>query len=260
MPKDGLFTIGEFSEITGVGIHSLRYYDELGVLKPEYVDPVSNYRYYGFRQLSRIPAINLCKDAGISLSNFDSYISGGNIDYSRLIEESRRSLEHRISVIRNKQQELDQTETILSVESALRSSDELKIYLNEIEVQTIELDDLPYSTCSSDLFMKISSEAKRRGRHIASSFCGLIQTRRNGSTSLRAFLQADSQETAGGKKNISRIPAGEYLIRRTDSFGIDAASELFAESSDGSEPDTVISLAFLCDAPEPLCCTAALIS
>ena len=52
MPKAELFTIGEFSAMTGVGIHSLRYYDEIGALKPEYVDPVSNYRYYGLRQLS----------------------------------------------------------------------------------------------------------------------------------------------------------------------------------------------------------------
>lgn len=260
MPKDGLFTIGEFSEITGVGIHSLRYYDELGVLKPEYVDPVSNYRYYGFRQLSRIPAINLCKDAGISLSSLDSYISGGNIDYTRLIEESRRSLERRINDCRHKQHELEQTETILSVERALRSSDELKIYLSEIEVQTIALDDMPYSTDSTDLFMKISSEAKRHGRHIASSFCGLIQTRSNGSTSLRAFLQADSQDASGGKNHISYIPAGEYLIRRSDSFGIDRADSSFTGSDDAEMPDTVISLAFLCDAPEPLCCTAALIS
>ena len=58
MPKAELFSIGEFSAMTGVGIHSLRYYDEIGALKPEYVDPVSNYRYYGLRQLSLIPAIN----------------------------------------------------------------------------------------------------------------------------------------------------------------------------------------------------------
>ena len=30
MPKAELFTIGEFSAMTGVGIHSLRYYDEIG--------------------------------------------------------------------------------------------------------------------------------------------------------------------------------------------------------------------------------------
>ena len=32
MPKAELFTIGEFSAMTGLGIHSLRYYDEIGAL------------------------------------------------------------------------------------------------------------------------------------------------------------------------------------------------------------------------------------
>ena len=135
MPKSELFTIGEFSAITGIGIHSLRYYDEIGALKPEYVDPVSNYRYYGFRQLSRIPAINLCKDAGINLSNFDSFLVDGSVDYPRLLEESKKSLERMITDYQLKQRELEQVEAMLAIEQKLRNVDEVKMHLDSIRVR-----------------------------------------------------------------------------------------------------------------------------
>ena len=39
------YTIGEISHITGVSKDTLRYYDRIGVFKPEYVDPENQYRY-----------------------------------------------------------------------------------------------------------------------------------------------------------------------------------------------------------------------
>ncbi len=33
------YTIGEISRITGISTHTLRYYDRIGIFKPEYVDP-----------------------------------------------------------------------------------------------------------------------------------------------------------------------------------------------------------------------------
>lgn len=46
--NNNLLSIGEFSKIANVHIKSLRYYDKLGVLKPIYVDPKTNYRYYSY--------------------------------------------------------------------------------------------------------------------------------------------------------------------------------------------------------------------
>ena len=47
MPNDPqLFTIGEFSQISGLSVKALRFYDEKGLLKPAHVDAASDYRYY----------------------------------------------------------------------------------------------------------------------------------------------------------------------------------------------------------------------
>ncbi|AZV42873.1 hypothetical protein BAOM_2264 [Peribacillus asahii] len=44
------FTIGEVSKLFKVKIATLRYYDEIGLLRPEFIDEKNNYRYYSTQQ------------------------------------------------------------------------------------------------------------------------------------------------------------------------------------------------------------------
>lgn len=71
MKKKNLLSIGELSKITGVHIKALRYYDSLGILKPAYIDPDSNYRYYSFPQKATVEAIQFCVDIGVPLKQFN---------------------------------------------------------------------------------------------------------------------------------------------------------------------------------------------
>lgn len=55
-----LFTIREMSKLFGINMRTLRYYDSIGILKPEYTDRQTGYRYYSakqFEQLNNIPGI-----------------------------------------------------------------------------------------------------------------------------------------------------------------------------------------------------------
>lgn len=45
------YSIRELSELAGVSARTLRYYDELGLLKPLYVSE-SGYRYYGEKEVT----------------------------------------------------------------------------------------------------------------------------------------------------------------------------------------------------------------
>jgi DNA-binding transcriptional MerR regulator len=62
-----MFKIGDLSKLTQVSLKALRYYDELGLLKPAEVDPFTGYRYYSFDQLPRLNRIRALKDLGSSL-------------------------------------------------------------------------------------------------------------------------------------------------------------------------------------------------
>ncbi len=62
-----MFKVGEFSKLSQVSVKTLRYYDELGLLKPSQVDKFTSYRYYRANQLLRLNRILALKDLGFPL-------------------------------------------------------------------------------------------------------------------------------------------------------------------------------------------------
>jgi DNA-binding transcriptional MerR regulator len=62
-----MFKIGEFSRLSRVSVRMLRYYDQLGLLKPSQTDSFTNYRYYSADQLPRLNRILALRDLGFSL-------------------------------------------------------------------------------------------------------------------------------------------------------------------------------------------------
>jgi DNA-binding transcriptional MerR regulator len=62
-----MFKIGDFSKLSQVSVKTLRYYDEIGLLRPGEIDRFTGYRYYAAGQLSRLNRILLLKGLGLSL-------------------------------------------------------------------------------------------------------------------------------------------------------------------------------------------------
>jgi DNA-binding transcriptional MerR regulator len=85
-----MFRIGEFSRIARVSARLLRYYDELGLLKPGVVDSASGYRYYTSTQLQRLNRILVLRDLGLTLEQI-----GGVIDQNASADQLRALLEVR---------------------------------------------------------------------------------------------------------------------------------------------------------------------
>jgi DNA-binding transcriptional MerR regulator/DNA gyrase inhibitor GyrI len=57
-----LFSIGEFSRITGLTVKALRFYHEEGVLVPAEVHPATGYRYYTDGQVDTARAVRLLRE------------------------------------------------------------------------------------------------------------------------------------------------------------------------------------------------------
>ena len=66
--KNELFQIGEIARLFHVSVSTLRHYDRIGLLRPEYTDPDSGYRYYTLQQTARLDIIAYMKELGMSLS------------------------------------------------------------------------------------------------------------------------------------------------------------------------------------------------
>lgn len=79
-----IFRIGEFANIVKISSKTLRYYDELGLLKPEYIDDMTGYRYYSAGQIPVLNEILLLKEIGLSLKEI-TYIIENDIQYEELI-------------------------------------------------------------------------------------------------------------------------------------------------------------------------------
>lgn len=62
-----MLKIGDFSRLAQVPVATLRYYDQLGLLRPARIDTFSDYRYYTVDQLPKLNRILALKDLGFSL-------------------------------------------------------------------------------------------------------------------------------------------------------------------------------------------------
>lgn len=90
-----MYSIGLFSKMNRVTTKTLRHYDEIGLLKPAYVDDITGYRYYSSAQLVRLNQIIALKQMGVGLSNIDKVLSHPE-SINVFLEIKAKELEERI--------------------------------------------------------------------------------------------------------------------------------------------------------------------
>ncbi|SCP99491.1 MerR family transcriptional regulator [Anaerobium acetethylicum] len=71
-----MYRIGEFSKMSKTTVKALRYYDEIGLLKPEKVDELTGYRFYTTRQLMELHRIHSLRQIGLSIEEIKLIVSG----------------------------------------------------------------------------------------------------------------------------------------------------------------------------------------
>ena len=70
-----MLKISDFAQIAQISISTLRYYDDIGIFKPVYVDPMTGYRFYAIEQLVRLNRILALKDLGIGLGKIAQLVN-----------------------------------------------------------------------------------------------------------------------------------------------------------------------------------------
>ncbi|MBI5666652.1 MAG: MerR family transcriptional regulator [Chloroflexi bacterium] len=108
-----MFKIGDFSKLTQVPVSALRYYDELGLLKPAQIDRFTGYRYYSFDQLPRLNRILALKDLGLSLEQIAQVLD------DNLTPEQLRGM-FRLKQAELQQRVREEQERLARVEARLR--------------------------------------------------------------------------------------------------------------------------------------------
>jgi DNA-binding transcriptional MerR regulator len=126
-----MLKIGDFSRLSQISIKALHIYDERGLLRPEYIDTFTGYRYYTLQQLSRAHRIMALKGMGLSLEQIDVVI---NQDLSigelrGMFRLKQAELEQRV---REEQQRLAMVEFHLKMIEMENNMPDLNVIVKEI--------------------------------------------------------------------------------------------------------------------------------
>ncbi len=127
-----MFKIGEFARLNKVTVKALRYYDRLGLLKPEKIDPFTGYRLYSASQMPKLNRIISLKSIGFSLDEVTLVLDKG-----LTTKEIHTLLEIKCAEVREKvkheQIRLSRLETMIKLYQEEAYNMTYNIVLKEIE-------------------------------------------------------------------------------------------------------------------------------
>ena len=84
--------IKQFSELTGVSVRTLHYYDEIGLLPPAETDRHSGYRYYDEHSFLRMQEILFFRELEFPLQRIFEILSSPDYDKDKALAEQKRLL------------------------------------------------------------------------------------------------------------------------------------------------------------------------
>jgi len=111
-----VFTIGDFSKITGLTVKTLRFYHEQGLLTPTSVDEETSYRYYDRSKIETARIITCLRSLDFTLEEIREVLksAGDDADLREIMERQKAVLDTRIrrsrEILRSLRQFLSQEE------------------------------------------------------------------------------------------------------------------------------------------------------
>lgn len=104
--EEQYLTTSEFAKLCGVTKHTLFHYDEIGILKPSYVND-NGYRFYSLNQMSTYDIIVVLKELKTSLKDIKDYLDDQNTD------DFLDMLSQRMTQLRVEKKRIERTEKII---------------------------------------------------------------------------------------------------------------------------------------------------
>ncbi len=85
------YTVQKLGRLAGISTRTLRYYDEIGILKPERINS-SGYRIYGKEQVDRLQQILFYRELGVSLDSIKDIVTAPSFNGARALREHHEKL------------------------------------------------------------------------------------------------------------------------------------------------------------------------
>lgn len=223
-------SIGKVSKLKNVSIKSLRYYDQIGILKPAFVNTETNYRYYTNEQLYLLDAITVCIKLGIPLKDLNNYVENSSINLQKLLYDGKILAEQKIMDIHNCLATLQETlQNMASPVTGLAKIPESRngvllpdgFYHNEIVARnmlTVPLEDMDVPKYYGQHILKLFVTAQQMGTVVAYP-SGVLHEYKNGKYQRHMFLTitGDMPALENADQTVRTINEGNFACRRISS-------------------------------------------
>lgn len=87
LDKSKLFSIGDVAGLFNLSTGTLRHYETLGLITPEYTDPDTGYRYYSVRQFEPLNTVRYLRMLDMPLGSIGDFLQNRDVD---VIEQKLR--------------------------------------------------------------------------------------------------------------------------------------------------------------------------
>jgi len=114
-----MYSIGKFSNLCNVPVKTIRYYSDIGLLEPSFIDEVTGYRYYDYEKMKELNTIQVLKDCHFSLKEIEQVIKGKNDkqDLELRLHKKVQELEHQQDII------AEQIQNIVQVKNSIKNAE-----------------------------------------------------------------------------------------------------------------------------------------
>lgn len=85
------YTVKSLARLAGVSTRTIRYYDEIGILKPARINS-SGYRIYGQKEVDTLQQILFYRELGVSLERIKEIVTDTSFDPIAALKEHREKL------------------------------------------------------------------------------------------------------------------------------------------------------------------------
>jgi MerR family transcriptional regulator, thiopeptide resistance regulator len=131
-----MYTVKELAQLAGVTKRTLRYYDQIGLLKPSRVGE-NGYRYYGEEALFRLQQILLYRELDMPLEQIKLVLDRPGFDVLRALQEHRARLHRRIE---HMEQLIDTVDRTIGYIKGVEKMDEKKLFAGFSDEEQAEME------------------------------------------------------------------------------------------------------------------------
>ncbi|MEZ2734805.1 MerR family transcriptional regulator, partial [Aneurinibacillus aneurinilyticus] len=85
------YTVQKLARLAGITSRTLRYYDEIGILKPARINS-SGYRIYGQAEVDRLQQILFYRELDVDLESIKKIVNSPSFDDVKALKEHREKL------------------------------------------------------------------------------------------------------------------------------------------------------------------------